>query len=166
MADALPQRMKAAVYHAPHKLEVEQQPLPALGPRDVLVDVSHCGICGTDLHLVLEGMGRPRSIGGHEYSGRIVELGTDVSAWARGDRVVARPGKPPCGRCEFCRRGLRNRCQSRLTLGYDLDGGIAEYLRVPAPIVAQGQLMPVPDGVPAERAAMTEPTACDRKSVV
>lgn len=105
MADALPQRMKAAVYHAPHKLEVEQQPLPALGPRDVLVDVSHCGICGTDLHLVLEGMGRPRSIGGHEYSGRIVELGTEVSAWARGDRVVARPGKPPCGRCEFCRVG-------------------------------------------------------------
>lgn len=156
MADALPQRMKAAVYHAPHKLEVEQQPLPALGPRDVLVDVSHCGICGTDLHLVLEGMGRPRSIGGHEYSGRIVELGTEVSAWARGDRVVARPGKPPCGRCEFCRVGRTSLCATRDRLGAEAEyqGAFAEYVRV-----HEEQLYRVPEGLSLRVAALTEPMA-------
>ncbi len=156
MADALPQRMKAAVYHAPHKLEVEAQPLPALGPRDALVDVSHCGICGTDLHLVLEGMGRPRSIGGHEYSGRIVKLGAEVSGWARGDRVVARPGKPPCGRCEFCRAGRTSLCATRDALGGEVEyqGAFAEYV-----CVHEEQLYRVPEELSLRVAALTEPMA-------
>ncbi|MDJ0847602.1 MAG: alcohol dehydrogenase catalytic domain-containing protein, partial [Myxococcota bacterium] len=69
-----PSRMRAAVYRERESLAVEERPLPELGPAEVLVEVSHCGVCGTDLHLVMEGWGRPGSIGGHEYSGRIVAV--------------------------------------------------------------------------------------------
>ncbi len=156
MADALPQVMKAAVYHAPHKLEVEERSLPALGPHDALVEVSHCGICGTDLHIVLEGMGRPGSVGGHEYSGRIVALGAEVRGWARGDLVVARPGKPPCGSCEFCRAGRASLCLARDGLGGEVEyqGAFAQYARV-----HEAQLYRVPEGLSLRVAALTEPMA-------
>ena len=65
--------MPAAVYRGRGKLEVEDRPVPPVGPEDVLVEVSHCGVCGSDLHFVLEGWGRPGSVGGHEYAGRLVE---------------------------------------------------------------------------------------------
>ncbi len=64
---AIPETMQAAVYLERRKLAVEERPVPRLDPDEVLVRVSHCGVCGTDLHLVMEGWGRPRSIGGHEY---------------------------------------------------------------------------------------------------
>ena len=87
----LPDQMRVAVYHRRGDLRVERRPLPELGSRDVLLRVSHCGVCGTDLHLVLDGWGRPGSIGGHEYSGEIAALGSDVTAWALGDAVVGGP---------------------------------------------------------------------------
>ncbi len=156
MADTRPHSMKAAVYHAPHQLEVEERPLPALGPRDALIEVSHCGICGTDLHIVLEGMGRPHSVGGHEYSGRIVELGAEVRGWAEGDLVVAYPGKPPCGQCEFCRVGRTSLCAAREGLGGEIEyeGAFAEYVRV-----HEAQLYRVPEGLSLRVAALTEPMA-------
>ena len=75
---SLPPRMRAAVYRERGRLDVEERPLPELGPRDVLLRVSHCGVCGTDLHLVMEGWGRPNSIGGHEYSGEVAAVGSVV----------------------------------------------------------------------------------------
>ncbi len=83
-----PETMRAAVYRGPRELAVEQRPVPELGERDVLLEVSHCGVCGTDLHLVLEGMGMPNSIGGHEYSGTIVARGPEVNGWELGTAVV------------------------------------------------------------------------------
>ena len=68
-------RMRAAVYREKLRLVVEERPLPELGAQDVLLRVSHCGVCGSDLHMVIEGWGRPDSIGGHEFSGRIAALG-------------------------------------------------------------------------------------------
>ena len=77
-------RMRAAVYREKRRLVVEERPVPQPGPHDVVLRVSHCGVCGSDLHLVMEGWGRPDSIGGHEYSGRIAALGSGVKDWELG----------------------------------------------------------------------------------
>src|SRR5437868_13814020 len=85
--------MRAAVYVGEGALEVQDLPVPELGPRDALVEVSHCGICGTDLHLVLERYARPGSVLGHEWAGTVAGTGAAVDAgvWPVGARVVAGP---------------------------------------------------------------------------
>ena len=83
--------MPAAVYLGDGEMGVRELDVPALGPTDVLVEVSHCGICGTDLHLVLDSYARPDSVLGHEWAGTIAALGSDVDGWEIGARVVQNP---------------------------------------------------------------------------
>ena len=152
--------MRALIFHEPRRIAVETRDDPTPAAGEVVLRTDAAGICASDLRVYRgEKHAAPGVIPGHEVTGTVVAVGDGVEDLAEGDRVAVYP-IVACGRCDFCRRGLRNRCQSRRTLGYELDGGIAEYLRVPAAIVSQGQLMPVPEGVPAERAAVTEPTAC------
>jgi Alcohol dehydrogenase GroES-like domain len=80
--------MPAAVYQGHGTVTVERLPIPEPGNGEVLLAVSHCGICGSDLHLMMEDWGQPGSTGGHEYSGVIVAVGEEVSGWDVGDRVV------------------------------------------------------------------------------
>jgi 2-desacetyl-2-hydroxyethyl bacteriochlorophyllide A dehydrogenase len=148
--------MRAAVYHGPRELRIEERPIPKPGPHDALIEVSHCGVCGTDLHLVLEGMGRPDTIGGHEYSGRIAALGEEVSGeWQLGDRVVGGPERP-CGSCDYCRARRPSLCAERG--GFDAEtpfqGAFAAYKQVHA-----SQLFRVPDGLALRDAALAEPLA-------
>ena len=151
---ALPATMRAVVYHEPRKVSVEARPVPALGPRDVLIEVSHCGICGTDLHLVLEGMGVPGSIGGHEYAGRVAALGIEVEGWAPGARVVGGPGAS-CGSCAPCRAGRPSICTGRGAIGMGgFQGAFAEYAKV-----GVDQLLAVPEGLGLREAALAEPLA-------
>jgi len=150
----LPLSMRAAVYRAPRRLAIEERSVPAVGPHDVLIEVSHCGICGTDLHFVLEGMGRPGSVGGHEYSGRIVACGPEVEGWELGDPVVGGP-RPGCGSCEYCRAGRPVLCSGHSLVDLDgFEGAFAEYVRV-----HDSQLVRVPDRLPLRHAALTEPLA-------
>jgi 2-desacetyl-2-hydroxyethyl bacteriochlorophyllide A dehydrogenase len=150
----IPSSMLAAVYHAPRRLTVEERPVPTIGPQEVLLEVSHCGICGTDLHFVLEGMGRPGSVGGHEYSGRIARLGKEVRGWGLGDAVVGGP-RPGCGSCEYCRAGRPVLCSGRSLLDLDgFEGAFAEYVRV-----HESQLVRVPARLPLRHAALAEPLA-------
>ena len=102
MPDPLPTSMPAAVYQGKGAITVETVPVPSPGLGQVLVEISHCGICGSDLHMVLEGWGRPGHIGGHESSGRVVSVGDGVTRWAAGDAVVTGPS-PKCGECAPCR---------------------------------------------------------------
>ena len=121
----LPSAMRAAVYLEKGRVEVQERPVPELGPRDVLLRVSHCGVCGTDLHLVLDGWGRPDSIGGHEFSGRIAARGASVQDWAIGDAVVAGP-LPGCGRCAARRAERPAICAERSPAGVgDFQGAFA-----------------------------------------
>ena len=146
--------MRAAVYQGEGRIEVEERPLPELGPHDVLVEVSHCGICGTDLHMVLEGMARPGAIGGHEFSGRIVALGPDVEGWSVGEAVTGGP-RPGCGACVACRAGRSTLCAERGEVGGgDFQGAFAEYARV-----HDSQLLRVPEGLSLRAAALMEPLA-------
>lgn len=152
----IPESMRAAVYLAPHKLEIQQRAVPLLGPTEVLLEVSHCGVCGTDLHVVLEGMGLPNSVGGHEYSGRIAALGAEVRDWALGEAVVG-GGKAGCGECDCCRAGRPSLCRAREGPGLDGPekmGAFADYIKLEA-----SQLLRVPDGLSLREAALTEPLA-------
>ena len=108
--------MRAAVLHGPADLRVEDRPVPDPGPTDVLVEVSHCGVCGTDLHFVIEGWGTPGSVGGHEWSGHVVAVGPDVDGWSIGDRVVGGPAAT-CGTCPGCRAGRLSLCTARPPVG-------------------------------------------------
>ena len=74
----VPTTMRALMYRGARKLEVVELPVAAFGTEDALLEVSHCGICGTDLHVVLEGMSPPDRVGGHEYSARVVAVGSEV----------------------------------------------------------------------------------------
>lgn len=151
---ALPDTMRAAVYLEKGRVEVHERPLPQLAPRDVLLRVSHCGVCGTDLHMVLDGWGRRDSIGGHEFSGRIAARGSGVQDWAVGDAVVAGP-LPGCGSCESCRAGRPALCAERPPAGADdFQGAFAGYVKVD-----ERQLFRVPAALSLREAALTEPLA-------
>jgi L-iditol 2-dehydrogenase len=146
--------MRAAVYRGPRDVVVEQRPVPELGLHDVLLEVSHCGVCGTDLHMFVEGWGAPGSIGGHEFSGRVVAIGDAVTSWSIGDDVVGGPGQQ-CGECEYCRAGRPQLCTGRTTPGVDgFQGAFAEFVRV-----HEAELLRVPTGLSMRAAALAEPLA-------
>ncbi len=149
--------MRAAVYVGEGAIEVQDLPIPALGPRDVLVEVSHCGICGTDLHLVLERYARPGSVLGHEWAGTVAAVGAEIDAgeWPVGARVVANP-TPGCGECRACKRGRPSVCLRREPPDL-LDFSRGAFCRFK--LVTADRLLPVPDALDTRSAALTEPTA-------
>ena len=146
--------MPAAVYVGDGKLAVRELATPVPGRGEVLVEVSHCGVCGTDLHLVLERYARPGSVLGHEWSGTVVDTGGGPGRWAPGTPVVWSP-TPSCGTCRACRRGRPSVCLSRAAPDLlAFNGAFCRYLVVP-----ESNLLAVPDGLSLRHAALTEPTA-------
>ena len=150
-----PQRMPDAVYVGDGEIAVRELDVPELATTDVLVEISHCGICGTDLHLVLERYARPDSILGHEWAGTIAAVGPDVRGWEIGARVVQNP-TPGCGECRACRRGRSSVCLRREPpdLLAFTSGAFCRYKVVPSSC-----LLRVPDTLSTRAAALTEPTA-------
>jgi (R,R)-butanediol dehydrogenase/meso-butanediol dehydrogenase/diacetyl reductase len=147
--------MPAAVYVGDGAVEVQQIPVPQLQAEEALVEISHCGICGTDLHLVLERYARPGSVLGHEWAGTIAAVGDSAGNWDRGARVVLDP-TPGCGTCRACRRGRPSVCLQRQPPDL-LDfsrGAFCRYKAVPA-----ARLLRIPDALSTRAAALTEPTA-------
>ncbi|MEW6046645.1 MAG: zinc-dependent dehydrogenase [Bacillota bacterium] len=156
--------MLAAVFRGPDKLGVEEWPVPQVGAADVLVRVEACSVCGTDIRIWRgkKTLGvRIPSLLGHEVSGIIVEVGAEAAAsgWREGERVAIAP-VVSCGTCHACRLGIENACENRQALGYEFDGGFAEYVRVPAVAVRRGNLFRVPETLSSELAALAEPLAC------
>ena len=151
----IPQSMRALMYRAVRDVEVVDHPVAGLGREDVLLRVSHCGICGTDLHVVLEGMSAPDKIGGHEYAGRVAAVGEAVEGWQLGDAAI--PGSSGgCGECACCQAGRPSLCTRRGSIGdgFESNGAFAEYVRLPAK-----HLLRVPDGLELRVAALSEPLA-------
>lgn len=115
-------------------LRLVSRPTPTAGPGELLVDVEVCGVCRTDLHVV-EGDLEPRLpevVPGHEVVGRVASRAADVSGFAVGDRVGVAWLHAACGRCRFCLVGAENLCLAPRFTGYDVDGGYADHVRVPA----------------------------------
>ncbi len=108
----LPTVMQSAVYRSPGDVGVEDRPVPVPAPGEVLVEVAYCGICGSDLHIMIEGWGKPGSVGGHEYTGTVAAVGDGVTRWSVGDAVVCGPS-PRCGECRRCREGKPSQCERR-----------------------------------------------------
>lgn len=146
--------MDALVYTGAGQMAVERLLRPVPGNGEVLVEVARCGICGTDVHLVLEQYARPGSVLGHEWVGRIAALGAGVDRWRKGDRVTAGPA-PGCGNCRACSAGRPSVCRHRGPTDYlSFRGAFAEYV-----IADAGQLVRIPDAVDDRSAALTEPLA-------
>ena len=146
--------MPAAVYRRQGELEVAEVAVPVLGPLDALVEVAYCGVCGTDLHMVLDGWGTPGTVFGHEWSGRVAAAGADARIEA-GTAVVGR-GWVECGQCDRCQAGLPGLCVHRPLAGDDdgHSGAFARYLAVD-----HRNLTPVPEGLGMREAAYAEPLA-------
>lgn len=134
---------------------INDYPKPHAKPGWVIVEVFGCGICGTDLHI-LENTHKnwPPVVLGHEYTGRIVEVGEGVESWQVGDRVVCEQHHGACGKCDVCRRGAVHLCTEKRSPGWGIDGAFAEYVALPA-----FYLHKVPAGVSFLKASITEPTA-------
>jgi len=148
--------MKALVLTAIREMTVQEVPDPSIvQPSDVLVRVRACGVCGSEMHSYIRETGRrvPPLIMGHEASGEVVEAGPEATGFAAGDRVAIQPWLY-CGTCPACLGGKHLFCPQRRLLGMHVPGAYAEYVVVPA-----ANLYRVPDDVPLEHAALTEPVA-------
>ena len=150
--------MKALILKEYGSFSYEDVPTPAFGENEVLVRVKACAICGSDVHGMdgSTGRRRPPIIMGHEVSGVIEKVGSNVGGFKAGDRITF-DSTVYCGECYFCRRGEINLCDNRRVLGvscdeYSYNGAFAEYVAVPRHI-----LYPLPDKVSFEHAAMIEP---------
>ncbi|MBI4464950.1 MAG: zinc-binding dehydrogenase [Acidobacteria bacterium] len=150
--------MTAAVLYGREDLKVQQVPVPALCPDEVLIRVKAALTCGTDLKVYRQGyharMIVPPAIFGHELSGVVAEVGEEVRDFHKGMRVVA-ANSAPCLQCRYCLRDRSNLCE-RLLFN---NGAYAEYIRIPGPIVRQN-LLEVPDHIDFSDAALVEPLAC------
>ena len=150
--------MKSAVFYGKHDLRVENSPMPKVGPEDILIQIKACGICGTDVHIYEGDKGAaevtPPTILGHEFSGVIAEVGSNVTKYKVGDRVCIDPNCY-CGKCDFCRNGIAHYCTDMIGYGTTVNGGFAEYCSV-----NQRQVYKLGDNTTFEQGAMTEPVAC------
>lgn len=155
--------MLAAVYHGPNDLRVEDVPVPAIGMSEILVKVVSASICGTDLRIFHGNhrMYQPGTvrIPGHEVVGSIAALGSGVDNYFVGQRVFCAPNTG-CGHCQQCISGNNNLCANYDAIGVTSDGGFAEYVRIPANSVQQGNVIPVSESVEPAVAALMEPFAC------
>lgn len=153
--------MKAAVLYGPGQLKLEDLPTPLAGKGEIVIKVESCAICGSDVRIYHHGHANIKlpQIVGHELAGEVTAIGQGVTAFRVGDRVAVAPAIP-CGECYYCRRGQQTVCDNLESIGYHYGGGFAEYCRVPARALAQGNVHLVPGNVSYDEAAVAEPLAC------
>lgn len=156
----------AVVNFAPEKgsVELREIPVPKIGANDVLLEVANVGVCGSDLHQWTADHSWPVNypvVLGHEFGGRIVDLGSDVVGWKSGDRVVSETAAIIDPQNPMTRRGLYNLDPTRKGFGYGVNGAMTKFVRVPARI-----LHAVPEGLPLEHACLTEPCCVAYNAVV
>src|SRR3989304_5198317 len=127
--------MKAMVFEKPNQpLTLQEWATPKPGPGEIVVKVSACGVCHTDLHYIDHGVPtfkKPPLILGHEASGTVSQIGEGVTALKVGDKVLV-PAVLSCGTCRHCRTGRENICDSGVMFGNNVDGAYAEYMKAPA----------------------------------
>ncbi len=150
--------MRAIIFEGPRQLSLRDVPVPQPGAGEVVVRVAAALTCGTDLKGYKRGhrLFAPGMIFGHEFAGTISAVGAGVRHWRAGDRVTA-ANSAPCNACFYCRRGQHQLCEE-LEQRFNW-GAFAEYIRVPAHIVAQN-MHPLPGGLSFEHAGVIEPLAC------
>ena len=150
--------MKAAVYHGPRDLRVEEVPVRELKDNEVMIQVKYCGVCGTDMHIFNGDGGsfevNPPLIPGHEFSGVVAKVGAAVTTVKEGDRVSGDPNDM-CGECYFCKNAMQQFCTNNIGVGTTVDGGFAEYV-----IMREKQVYKFADNLSFIEAAFAEPVSC------
>lgn len=158
-------QMRAAVYHAARDVRIETRPIPMPDENEALIRVLRCGVCGTDASewstgpIMYPTQARHRVSGhlgpmilGHEYIGEIVSAPAG-SGFVPGQLVASGAGVS-CGRCPRCLEGKSNICENYFTYGLNANGGLAEFV-----VSVTSVLVPIPDGIPVDRAALAQPMA-------
>ena len=156
MADTV----RAAVLNQAQELVFDERPMPHPGPGEVAVAVTHCGVCGSDVHYFMDGrigdmvVEQPLVLG-HEFAGTVAEIGAGVTGLELGQLVAVQPGVP-CGTCRLCRAGRYNLCPDMSFAGTPpVDGALVDRF-----VTAADFVYPLPDGLSAEDGALCEPLAC------
>lgn len=154
--------MIAAVLKGPNDIEIQEIETPRIGPDEVLVKTGANTVCGTDVRILrgekTKGVVLPAVLG-HEMAGHIAEVGRNVRAYEAGMQVAVSPGIP-CGRCYACQHDMENMCSEMHLFGYDIYGGLGEYVRIPAKAVEAGNIFVATEDLPSEHLALSEPLAC------
>jgi L-iditol 2-dehydrogenase len=165
----LPANMRAVVYYGVNDMRVQTVPVPRIGPGELLVKIATCGICGTDLKKIHFGSHSAPRIFGHEMAGTIAAVGSGVSSFEIGERVMVFH-HVPCGGCYYCHKSTPAQCplykKTGVTAGFEPSGGgFAEYIRVMDFVVSNGGVVRIPEGIPFEQAAFVEPVNTVLKGV-
>lgn len=154
--------MRAVVLAGPNDFKPGTVEMPRIGDGDILLRMKKAAICGTDIRI-LEGKKtkgvRYPSIIGHEMSGLVEKVGKAVKEFQVGDRVAI-ANVIPCHSCNSCLNGRENACLNRKAIGYEFDGGFAEFVRIPAIALESGNVVKLPDSVDFVEGALIEPLAC------
>lgn len=154
--------MRAVILAGPNDFKAGQVDAPQIGDGDLLLQVKKAAICGTDIRI-LEGKKtkdvRYPSIIGHELCGVVKEVGKAVTGFAVGDKVAI-ANVIPCHSCKSCLTGRENACLNRKAIGYEFDGGFAEYALIPQIALAGGNVVKLPESVSFAEGALIEPLAC------
>jgi L-iditol 2-dehydrogenase len=155
-------KMLAAVFQRPGQMEVTEVDTPDIGPDEILVKVGANTICGTDVRIFrgekTKGISLP-TILGHEMAGYVHKVGQHVRGYEVGAAVAMAP-VIACHHCFYCQNGMENVCPNQKIVGYDVNGGLSEYVRIPADAVAAGNLFVAQKDLPSEYLALAEPLAC------
>ena len=146
--------MKVSVWYSNDDIRIEEVSKPTPGPKEILIKVRSCGICGSD---VVEWYRLPRAplVQGHEIGAEVIEIGNAVTKYKPGDRVFVAP-KVPCMKCDYCKNGRYPICSN---VSERLPGGFAEYVLVPETLVKNGTYL-LPDSISFDQSTFIEPLAC------
>jgi L-iditol 2-dehydrogenase len=153
--------MLVAAWYGPNDIRLEDRDIPKVTPGTVLVKVKSCAVCGSDLRILGDGNPRisPPHILGHEISGEVFEVGEGVTGYSVGDRVST-GADVPCGECIHCKSGRPNCCDINYAIGYQFDGGYAEYILLDPLVVKYGPMQKFDNSLSWENASLAEPLAC------
>lgn len=154
--------MRAVVLNGPNDFKAAEVEKPEIGDNDILLQMKKAAICGTDMRILAgtktKGVRYP-SIIGHEMCGLICEVGKNVKGFEVGEKVSI-ANVIPCHSCHSCLTGRENACMNRKAIGYEFDGGFAEYVLIPGIAIESGNVVKLPEDVSFEEGALIEPLSC------
>ncbi len=155
--------MKAVQLTGKESLHLAQVPVPEISSGEILLKVRAASICGTDVRMYKNGFKKVDEahplVPGHEFSGDIAAVGTDITAYHVGQKVAVAPNIG-CGVCDMCVSGNTHLCRNYEAFGVTMDGGFAEYVRIPEKAILQGNVAPLQNDISYAEAALVEPLSC------